>query len=440
MDGLDVMITPLKVRAAPGELVRRIHAQLADRGVAIPVRLWDGTLLGPDDAAYRLVLRHPWSLRAMLVPPTDRAAGEAYVRGDIAVEGSLVAALHDVAAHRERITLPWGERMALAREVLSLPAPPETDGDGRAVLRGGTHTKERDEQSVRHHYDVGNDFYRLFLGETLVYSCAYFSDEDHARPVEHSAALDRAQTRKLDLVCRKLALREGERFLDIGCGWGSLVLHAASRYGVQAVGVTLSPAQAALARERVARAGLTDRVEIREEDYRDVAGTYHAVASVGMFEHVGESMYATYFARAWELTRPGGRFLNHAITTGRRVEVRDLSADKGSFVGTHVFPDGTLAPAHVQVRRMEEAGFELLDVQQLRRHYARTLRHWLANLERHEEEAIASAGVGRYRTWRAYMAGSVVGFETSDLGLVQVLGAKGDAPLPLGRRWMEPDA
>jgi cyclopropane-fatty-acyl-phospholipid synthase len=291
---------------------------------------------------------------------------------------------------------------------------------------------------VRLHYDIGNDFYRTFLDEQLVYSCAYFHPDDPEEPGADPSALDRAQVRKLDLVCRKLRLRPGERFLDIGCGWGSLVLHAARHYGVRAVGITLAHEQATLARERVAAAGMSKQVDIRLVDYRELGGTFDAVASVGMFEHVGPNRFETYFRTAWERTAQGGRFLNHAITSGERNEVRDLAADPGNFVGAYVFPDGALAPAHVAVRLVEQTGFELLDVQQLRPHYARTLRHWVHNLQRNAQEARRLAGERTYRTWLAYMSGSVVGFETNDLGVVQVLGVKGDAALPLGRGWMEP--
>ncbi|MPZ72240.1 MAG: methyltransferase domain-containing protein [Nitriliruptorales bacterium] len=417
--------------------VRRVHEILRRHGAAIPIRLWNGVELGPPDQPYRVVLNQPWSLRQLLVPPTDLSAGEAYVFGAVDVDGSMVEALRSVARLRTTIRLGWSERVELGTTLLSLATPPKRRERRGPELSGRTHSKQRDAQAVRFHYDVGNDFYRLFLDAQLVYSCGYFSDEDPSDPASDPQALDRAQLRKLDMVCRKLRLREGDRLLDIGCGWGSLVVHAAVNYGARAVGITLSTQQAELARERARRAGVADRVEIRVEDYRDTSGTFDAVASIGMFEHVGENMFTTYFARAYELTAPGGRFLNHAITTGRRDTIRALSHGR-SFVGRYVFPDGTLAPAHVAVRMMEQAGFELLDVHQLRRHYARTLRHWVHNLEENVDSAREVAGEATYRTWRAYMSGSVVGFEDNDLGVTQVLGVKGDHDLPLGRQWMEP--
>lgn len=418
--------------------VRHVHALLTRRGAGIAVRLWNGAELGPPRASFRLVLHHPWSLRQLLLPPTDLAAGRAYVWGAIDVEGSMVDALHAVADMRAAMTLSWAQRADIAMHLLSLPRPPGGRDKWAARLHGRAHTKQRDAQAVQFHYDVGNEFYRQFLDTNLVYSCAYFTDDDPTDPSRDPAALDRAQVRKLDMVCRKLRLRPGERLLDIGCGWGSLVLHAAANYGVHAVGITLSQPQADLARERVHRAGLDHHVEIRVEDYRDMSGTFDAVASIGMFEHVGEKMFTAYFAQAHALTGQGGRFLNHAITTGGRRELRAMSPRDRTFVGRYVFPDGTLAPAHVAVRLMEEAGFELVDVHQLRRHYARTLRHWVHNLETNGAQVRADAGEAAYRTWRAYMSGAVVGFETNDLGVIQVLGVKEGSALPLGRSWMEP--
>ena len=428
---------PLQRQDDPAAIIRRLDAIMERHGEPIAVRLWNGETVGPPDAGYRLVLHHPWSLRAMLVPPTDLTVGEAFIFDAIDVEGSMVEAFHAWRRLAHRLAGHPIVRARVAREVLSLPRPPERNGHQRARLRGFVHSKSRDAQAVRRHYDVGNDFYRLFLDERLVYSCAYFTDDDPADPADDPEALDRAQVRKLDLVCRKLRLHEGARLLDIGCGWGSLVLHAATHYGARATGITLSHEQAALAREQVERAGLSDRVEIRVEDYRDTTGTFDAVASVGMFEHVGKERFALYFSRMHALTAPGGRFLNHAITTGGRDVIRAHSPGS-TFLGSYVFPDGTLGPAHVAVRHMERAGFELVDVHQLRRHYARTLRHWLHNLTRNAEAVRATAGETIYRIWRAYMAGAAVGFDTNDLGVVQVLGVKGASGLPLGRSWMEP--
>jgi cyclopropane-fatty-acyl-phospholipid synthase len=426
---LGLMVLDIRSTRPAERLVDELHGDLQRLGIELPIRRWDGTELGPDDG-WRVVLEHPASLRSLLLPPTDLNAGEAYVFGDVDVEGSMVTALRSVRRLRE-VALSKADRLRLARSLRRLPRPSRHDGRRRFRPRGRVHSTRRDAAAVRFHYDVGNDFYRLFLDEGLVYSCAYFDDADRDAPLRDDQ-LNRAQRRKLDLICRKLHLQPGERLLDIGCGWGSLVLHAAERYGVKALGVTLSPPQAELAAERAAAAGLSDRVEIRVLDYREVEGTFDAIASVGMFEHVGSEQLAAYFERVFALTGPGGRFLNHGITTGQRGVVRELSADRNSFLGRYVFPDGALAPAHLAVRLMEESGFELLDVEQLRPHYARTLRHWVDRLERHSADAERLVGAVTYRIWRAYMAGSAVGFETGDLGVVQVLGSKGWEP-PWGR-------
>lgn len=410
-----------------------IHRRLARAGHDLPVRAWDGTELGPADSTYRLVLRSPSSLRAMLVPPTDLQVGEAFLDDAFDVEGSMVDAISAISTLRADLGA-W-DLAAIGGTLLRLPRP---DGISRrrVQLRGRRHSKERDRAAVRHHYDVDVSFYRLFLDEQLVYSCAYFldGDEDMTRPPDPTGdALDVAQARKLEVICRKLDLRPGMRLLDIGCGWGSLVLHAARHHGVEALGVTLSPAQAEVADKRIAEAGLADQVEVRVQDYRDVTDTFDAVASVGMVEHVGEERLAEYFGVAYERTAPGGRFLNHGITTGRRREPRDMAKDSGGFVGHYVFPDGALVPASRSVHEMEDAGFELLDVEQLRPNYARTLRHWTARLEANHDRAVELADEVTYRIWRAYMAGSAVGFDNGDLGLVQVLGTRGR--VPFGRSW-----
>lgn len=443
---------------AARRLIVRTQRRFAGAGHPVPLRLWDGTEVGAGTGPFRLVLHHPWSLRAIVMPGTDLAAGEAFVSGAFDVEGSMVEAIHTVAALREE-ALSLTDRLGLLVDVLRLPRPPVPAARGRAALSGEVHSRERDASAIRHHYDVGNDFYELFLDANLVYSCGCFATAegklddpgeegptDPARPVTGDGevpapprtALDRAQVRKLDLVCRKLHLREGDRVLDVGCGWGSWLIHAARHYGVVGVGVTLSEQQAALARRRVAAAGLAEQIEIRLEDYRDVRGRFDAVASLGMFEHVGVEHHRRYFRRVFELCRPGGRFLNQHITTGRRMEVRDMAEEEDSFLGSYVFPDGALVPAWMALRGMQEAGFELRDVEQFREDYARTLRHWVARLEGDAAEARARGGEAAYRIWRAYMAASVVGFETHDLGDIQALGVRPPSRLPAGRAWMTP--
>ncbi|MGH3313083.1 MAG: class I SAM-dependent methyltransferase, partial [Streptomyces sp.] len=319
--------------------------------------------------------------------------------------------------------------------LLPPPSPPREERRRRLGVR---HSRGRDRTAISHHYDVGNDFYELVLGPSMVYSCAYWPDE---LPGE-KATLEEAQAAKLDLVCRKLSLRPGQRLLDVGCGWGSLVLHAARAYGVRAVGVTLSHEQAVHARKRVAEEGLTDRVEIRVEDYREVLdGPYDAIASIGMAEHVGKARYRAYADGLYALLKPGGRLLNHQIA---RRPLRDESTyEVDGFIDAYVFPDGELAPVGQTVGVLEDAGFEVRDVESLREHYALTLRAWVANLESGFRQAGRLASPGRARVWRLYMAASALSFERNRLGVNQVLAVRtpraGDSGLPLRpREWRAP--
>lgn len=406
----------MSLRPDPRRTVRRARERILEAtGLDLPLRLWDGAELGPSDADYRIVLEHPWSLRAMLLPPNDLAAGEAYVYGDVDIEGDIIAALHDVAGARGS-EVGLTDRLSALASLALLPRPPRRPRGRRARLTGRLHTVERDREAIRFHYDLGNAFFQLFLDEDLVYSAAVFDDPDEP--------LEVAQRRKLDVICRKLALQPGDRLLDIGCGWGSLVLHAARHHGVRAIGVTLSERQFELGRLRVREAGMEELVDIRLLDYRDVRGSFDAVASVGMFEHVGPDHLAEYFGHAFRLTAPGGRFLNQGITTGRRAVTRDLAGERHSFVAHYVFPDGGLVPTWTAVKHLEEAGFEVLDVTQLRVDYALTLRRWVNRLETNRDAAVQVASETDYRIWRAYMAGSVVGFESGDLGDVQILGLR----------------
>lgn len=396
----------------------------------MPLRLWDGRTLGPADTAFRIVLRHPWSLRRLLLPPSDLSAGEAYVEGAVDLEGDAVAAM----ALGERLgrRMRGSDRRRLLQHALRLPTPPRTRHMHRARLHGRIHSKQRDREAIAFHYDLPQAFYETFLDEHLVYSCAYFAADDED--------LTSAQARKLDLICRKLRLRPGQSLLDIGCGWGSLLAHAARHYGVHGVGVTLSRTQAEVARQRLAAGGLADRVEVRLADYRDLHERFDAVASVGMVEHVGPDNLDRYTATVSRLLVDGGMFCNHGIVTGEAARVR--RGQERTFVSAYVFPDGGLVPAWRSVQAVERGGFEILDVEQLRPHYGLTLRRWLANLEAHHDAAVAAASEADYRIWRAYMAGSAHSFESGSLGVVQVLGRKPGAatPLPLGRRWLlDPD-
>ncbi len=395
----------------------------------VGVRLWDGTLW-PDDQPRpaMLVLNHPGALRNMLLPGTEVGLGEAYLYDDFDVEGNLEVIFRladDLAQDRNGVL----QKLRAARELLQLPSRSRrpTGRRGPAHLKGKRHSIERDRQAVTYHYDVSNDFYALWLDSRMVYSCAYFQDPDEA--------LDAAQERKLDYICRKLRLRPGQRLLDIGCGWGGLVIYAAGRYGVDATGITLSQPQADLANARIAEAGLSDRCRVWVRDYREVdeAGAYDALVSVGMFEHVGAELLPTYFTQAWRLLRQGGAFLNHGIANRALEQPR-----KGrSFSDAYVFPDGELTPISTTLRAAEEAGFEVRDVESLREHYMLTLRNWVRRLEAQHDQALRYVDEPTYRVWRLFMSGSAFGFKVGRLNVYQSLlvrpGAGGQSGLPLTR-------
>jgi cyclopropane-fatty-acyl-phospholipid synthase len=402
------------------------------------IQLPDGSSDGPDEAAFTLVIKRPGALRRMFLPPSELAVGEAYLRDDFDVDGDMEATTHLDALVKQRLVSP----AKVARLVPLLRSLPDDDLPAaeaeRRALSGRRHSIRRDREAVRAHYDVGNDFYALWLDERMVYSCAYFTHED--------ATLDDAQEAKLDHICRKLRLQPRERFLDIGCGWGSLVMHAASRYGVEATGITLSEPQAQFARERIAAAGLEDRCRIEVRDYREMPedARFDKIASVGMVEHVGRSRLQSYFRTAFRLLEPGGSFLNHGIVElpGPRAHaLRELPMNlvwrPRSFLDTYVFPDGELLPFSMVIGEAEGAGFETRDVESLREHYAMTLRHWIRRLEARHDEAAALVGERTYRVWRLYMAGSARAFTTASLSVVQTVLAKpmadGTARVPLTR-------
>ena len=409
-------------------------AQLLERlvGGELPVRLraWDGSEAGPSRAPL-VTVRSRRALRRLLWQPNELGLSRAYVAGEIGIEDDIFTTLEtlSVILRREQpggLGLAPSDRREFVKGALRLgavgpqPKPPPEE----VTLTGRKHSKARDRAAIHHHYDVGNDFYRLVLGPSMVYSCAYWAREP-GEPVGPDAAaplysLEDAQRDKLELICRKLGLRPGMRLLDVGCGWGSLAIHAAQHHDVNVVGVTLSREQTDYARKRVAEAGLTGQVDIRQEDYRDVEdGPFDAVASIGMAEHVGEEEYARYCSSLYRLLAPGGRFLNHQISQ------RDPSPGGGpSFIQSYVFPDGDLKPVGTTVTLIEDAGFEVRDVEALREHYAKTLRQWVANLESSWDEAVALTSPGRARVWRMYMAGSAISFEAGHIGVNQILAVK----------------
>ncbi|MQS13179.1 class I SAM-dependent methyltransferase [Streptomyces kaniharaensis] len=432
-----------------GHLVEALEGLL---GVPVPLRVqvWDGSTAGPPGAP-AIVLRNRRALRRLLWQPGELGLARAYVSGDleIAPGSDLYEVLTAVARFAERPEIrrlhlgPRDVLGATGRRVLAAALragalgprptpPPEEAGTGRGRL----HSRSRDRAAISHHYDVGNDFYELVLGPSMVYSCAYWTPG--------AKSLEAAQEAKLDLICRKLGLRPGMRLLDVGCGWGSLLLHAARHYGVTAVGVSISREQVALARARVEEAGLADRVEVRLQDYREIAdGPFDAISSVGMAEHVGAEQYRVYARGLYRLLVPGGRLLNHQIA--RRPEHAGELHRPSPFIDRYVFPDGELSPVGSTVARLEEAGFEVRDLESLREHYGLTLREWMANLEAHWMEAVRLVGRGRARVWRLYMSACALAFEQNRIGVNQILAVRsteeGVAGLPATREeWLLPRA
>ena len=390
------------------------------------VRLWDGTTWGAArQPRFTLVLKHPVALRALFLAPSDLTVGEAYIYDDFDIEGDIEAAFDfaDYLLGQERNP---GESSDLTERLQKLPASGHAQAGLRPIeLRGPVHSRDRDRQAVTYHYDLPAEFYALWLDRRMVYSCAYFHTPEED--------LDTAQERKLEYICRKLRLRPGERLLDIGCGWGGLIMHAAAHYGVRAVGITLSVPQAEWARQRLRESGLIDRCRVEAADYRDIdhGRQYDKLVSVGMFEHLSEALLPGYFSRAWDLLRPGGVFLNHGIAYSATYRRRGPS-----FIDHYVFPDSELVPISASLRAAELSGFEVRDVESLREHYALTLHQWGRRLEAHAEEARRITDDTTYRIWRLYMAGAAHRFRTGWLNLYQVLLTKpllGESGLPLTR-------
>jgi cyclopropane-fatty-acyl-phospholipid synthase len=417
----------------PGPSAAAVLAPLvrAVAGPDVPVRFefWDGSGLGPTDGIGTLRIRSADAVRRILWAPGELGVARAYVSGDLTIEGDLYAllrALHDASPRDLRQiglrALPTAVGAARRLGVLG-PPPPAPPEECRPA--GRLHSPARDAEVVSHHYDVGNDFYRLVLGASMTYSCARF--------VDPTASLEEAQAAKHELICRKLGIdgRPGARLLDVGCGWGSMAIHAARHHGARVVGVALSREQVDLAARRVAEAGLDGQVEIRLQDYRDLRGErFDAISSIGMFEHVGSQRMLRYFETLHGLLAPTGRLLNHAIS-----KPGGTMLGRRSFVGRYVFPDGELLDVAEVVRAMQQTGFEVRDVESLREHYLKTLHHWVSNLEEHWEEAVALVGLPRASIWRLYMAASANGFDDGGLAIHQVLGV---VPGPDGQSGMPP--
>lgn len=409
-------------------------------GVDSPVRVrgWDGSEAGPPDAPM-LIVHSRRAVRRLLHQRGELGLARAYVAGELDVDGDLydvLARLADAGRAIGRNPQLTPRRAArLLRAAVGLGAlgrrgalPAE-----EVRLSGVRHSRGRDRAAITHHYDVGNDFYQLVLGSSMVYSCAYFADAD--------GSLTDAQTAKLDLICRKLGLQAGMRVLDVGCGWGSFALHAAREYGVRVVGITLSEQQVELATRRAAEQGLSDRVEFRLQDWRELDdGPFDAIASIGMAEHVGEQRFSEYAKMLYGLLRPGGRLLNHQIN-----RAPGEPATRRTFIDAYVFPDGALLPLATVVNRLEDSGVEVRDVQNLREHYTRTLQSWVANLDEHWDECVALTSPGRARVWRLYMAASALGFARGWLRVNQTLAVRpqtdGSSDIPEVREdWLGADS
>jgi cyclopropane-fatty-acyl-phospholipid synthase len=397
------------------------------------LRLWDGTLVGERTSPrFTVSLRDRKALAALLGGLPERAFGRAYAVGAIEIEplDRFLALMADRPT--SSFVAGWPRLLASAAVLGVRPAIGRATA-AEATLHGRRHSRQRDAEAVRHHYDLPPEFYALWLDRTMTYSCAYF-----ARPDDD---LDTAQEAKLELVCRKLRLRPGEQLLDIGSGWGGLVLHAARHHGVRAVGITVSPRQVDVSRTRAQAMGLADRVSFRLADYRDpLTECFDAVASVGMVEHVGRPLLRTYARAICRALRPGGRALVHGITCRP-----DEPLHRTSFINSFVFPDGELEDVGTLVRALEFERLEVRDVESLREHYVLTLGHWVRRLEERWDDAVRLAGFERARVWRLYMTGSRTAFASGRIAVHQTLAVRADgnglAGMPLRRDdWYAPSA
>lgn len=431
-------------------LAKIVHRIIGEPST-VGVDTFDGSAVHPADETCTVQIRTPDALRRFLWHPGELGVVRGYVAGDIDLDGDIFELLElAFDGLRPRVAPSDMARLvsAAGRDGLKpLPPPPE-----EARVSGRRHSARRDAGAIAHHYDVSNEFYELVLGPAMTYSCAVFETRDDS--------LETAQRNKHELICRKLALEPGMRLLDVGCGWGSMLIHAAERHGVTGVGITISRRQAELAEKRVADAGLAAQIEIRLQDYRDLDdGHYDAVSSVGMLEHVGRAHMPEYNRVIFDNLAPGGRFLNHGICRGtmtppteflsrvarsaRRIGTAigtdHASRIRGPLMKRYVFPDGELHDVGVLTMLMAEEGLEILHEEALREHYALTLRHWVANLDDHWDAALAKSSTGRARVWRLYMAASAVAFERGAIQVHQILAAKPGAAAGSNSPPLRPD-
>jgi cyclopropane-fatty-acyl-phospholipid synthase len=419
----------------PGRALESFADNVLGDDLAYRITLWDGSVIGSPSADLGVVIRNRRALRRLLWEPSALGLARAYVAGDLEVDGELSAALDAAEPFVERVQSVSRKRWYDVPRLLGVaarlgvigrnPKPPLVE----ARLAGPPHSRQRDADAISHHYDLSNDFYRLLLGESMTYSCGYWQ--------HRSSDLTGAQFAKCALVACKLGLQRDMRVLDVGCGWGTFAVHAARTYGAHVVGVTLSEAQASYARRRVDEAGVADCVEIRIQDYRDVADRpFDAVASIGMAEHVGAAQLPDYARALARLVAPGGRVVNHAIA---RPQMR--RGRTSAFIDRYIFPDGELVPLSQMMAAFEEAGLEIRDVESLRDHYAPTLRAWTRNLEDHWSAVCDLVGTERARAWRLYLAGSALAFDRGRLAVHQLVvikpAAGGNSRMPRSRaEWL----
>lgn len=408
-------------------------SRLMKGGLPFRFEAYDGSVGGPADSPITVRLLSERGLSYLMTAPGDLGFARAYVAGDLEVDGVHPGNPYEAMAlilSQLRFKVPSAAEMlqvlrSLGLEHLRPPAPPAEEHlpKWRRALEGLRHAKSRDASAIHHHYDVSNRFYELVLGPSMTYTCAVFPSLD--------STLEEAQHEKYDLICRKLDLKPGDRLLDIGCGWGGMVRHAAKHYGVRTLGVTLSREQAEWGQKAIVDEGLSELAEIRFSDYRDVTETgFDAVSSIGLTEHIGVRNYPAYFSFGYDRLREGGRMLNHCIT-----RPNNTAQATGAFIDRYVFPDGELTGVGRITMAMQDAGLEVRHVENLREHYALTLKGWCENLEEHWDEALEEVTPGRAKVWGVYMAGSRLAFERNEIELHHVLGVKvgpdGDASYPL---------
>lgn len=402
--------------------IAEVFERIVGPDAPVEFRAFDGSQAGDPDAGVAVTIRTPIALAYIAQAPGSLGLARAYVSGHLEVDGDMYTAL----SRMSQATLGdigWGERVRIVKALggsklltARVPPPPQERRINRLPLAGLRHSKKRDSQVISHHYDVSNRFYELVLGPSMAYTCACFPSED--------ATLEQAQFHKHDLVARKLDLKPGMRLLDVGCGWGGMVRHAAEHYGVRALGVTLSKQQAEWGAKAIVDAGLQDRCEIRHLDYRDVTETdFDAVSSIGLTEHIGKAQVPGYFRFLYGKLKPGGRMLNHCIT---RPDDSEPANRRSGFINRYVFPDGELEGPGWLMSAMNAAGFEIRHAENLREHYAKTLTGWCANLDANWDEALTEVDTGIARVWRLYMAGSRLGFEQNVVQLHHILGVKLD--------------